>query len=47
MTSEPPLKVFEPEDARSTLQGWTLHATRRRLIHEHEGRLLDRAAGHS
>jgi hypothetical protein len=36
-----PLSVFEPADRRETVQGWALHATRRRIIHEGEARRLD------
>ena len=42
VTADAPLKVFEPEDPSETLRGWALHATRRRLIHEHEARHFDR-----
>jgi hypothetical protein len=35
------LNVFEPADRRETVQGWALHATRRRIIHEGEARRLD------
>jgi hypothetical protein len=38
----PPLKVFIPESLRETTEGWVLHATRRRRIHEEEARILDR-----
>jgi hypothetical protein len=37
-----PLKVFEPKDAHEAVQGWALHTTRRRKIHEAEARHLDR-----
>jgi hypothetical protein len=37
-----PLRVFEPEDPREAGQGWALHATRRRMIHEAQARHLDR-----
>jgi hypothetical protein len=36
------LRVFEPDDPREAGQGWALHATRRRVIHEAEARHLDR-----
>jgi hypothetical protein len=36
------LTVFEPRNAREAVQGWALHATRRRIIHEAEARRLDR-----
>jgi hypothetical protein len=35
------LKVFEPHTPRNAAQGWALHATRRRRIHEAEARALD------
>jgi len=38
----PPLKVFTPESRGETAEGWVLHATRRRRIHEEEARTLDR-----
>jgi hypothetical protein len=34
--------VFTPESSGETAEGWALHATRRRKIHENEARLLDR-----
>ena len=34
--------VFTPESPGETAQGWALHATRRRKIHENETRVLDR-----
>ena len=37
-----PLTVFEPDDSHEAVQGWALHATRRRKIHEAEARHLDR-----
>jgi hypothetical protein len=37
-----PLRVFEPKDPHEAVQGWALHATRRRKIHEAEARHLDR-----
>jgi hypothetical protein len=36
------LNVFEPADRREAVEGWALHATRRRIIHEDEARRLDR-----
>lgn len=36
------LRVFEPENAHEAVQGWALHTTRRRKIHEAEARHLDR-----
>ena len=36
------LNVFEPADRREAVEGWALHATRRRIIHEQEARRLDR-----
>jgi hypothetical protein len=36
------LNVFEPADRREAVEGWALHATRRRIIHEAEARRLDR-----
>jgi hypothetical protein len=42
MTEREPLKVFEPDNSKETAQGWALHATRRRKIHEVEARNLDR-----
>ena len=38
----PQLKVFTPESRCETAEGWALHATRRRKIHEDEARSLDR-----
>jgi hypothetical protein len=38
----PPLKVFTPQSRGETAEGWVLHATRRRRIHEEEARTLDR-----
>jgi hypothetical protein len=42
MPEQEPLKVFEPENLEEAVQGWALHATRRRKIHEVEARHLDR-----
>jgi hypothetical protein len=36
------INVFEPDDAREAAEGWALHTTRRRTIHEAEARRLDR-----
>jgi hypothetical protein len=36
------LNVFEPADRREAVEGWALHATRRRIVHEDEARRLDR-----
>jgi hypothetical protein len=36
------LVVFEPANGREAFEGWALHATRRRKIHEEEARRLDR-----
>ena len=36
------LNVFEPANRREAVEGWALHATRRRIIHEDEARRLDR-----
>jgi hypothetical protein len=36
----PELRVFEPESPREAVEGWALHATRRRMIHEQESRRL-------
>jgi len=36
-----PIKVFEPDTSQQTAQGWALHTTRRRRIHEAEARVLD------
>src|SRR6266851_3776217 len=33
--------VFTPESSDETADGWALHATRRRKIHENEARFLD------
>lgn len=35
------LRVFEPDDPREAVQGWALHATRRRNVHEAEARFLN------
>ena len=37
-----PLNVFEPESPHEAVQGWALHTTRRRKIHDAEARHLDR-----
>ena len=36
------LRVFEPSDPAEAAEGWTLHAARRRAIHELTARSLDR-----
>jgi len=33
--------IFEPQDSTEVIQGWILHATRRRIIHEREARRFD------
>jgi hypothetical protein len=35
------LSVFDPKDAVQALQGWALHTSRRRIIHEMHARFLD------
>jgi len=45
MSASEPVRVFEPKDPREAVQGWALHATRRRRLHEHEARRLDRLRG--
>jgi hypothetical protein len=42
MADREKLNVFEPKDPQEVVQGWALHATRRRKIHEAEARSLDR-----
>jgi hypothetical protein len=36
-----PINVFEPENSTEVMEGWILHTTRRRLIHEREARRFD------
>jgi hypothetical protein len=36
------LPVFEPKDRAEVVEGWALHATRRRKTHEEQSRRLDR-----
>lgn len=36
------LPVFEPKDRAEVIEGWALHATRRRKAHEEQSRRLDR-----
>src|SRR5690349_17365975 len=41
-----PITIFEPKSPGESMQGWILHTTRRRIIHETEARRFDRLRLH-